>query len=190
MSAIARGEELFHKIGCVACHAPLHKSSAQPGTSAAAAVEDEDRQPVDLNLHSTPLGPKLHEKYSIAGLAQFLLDPLRVPPQRPHAAAQSHAAAGNRYRQLSIARDQGRRQSAGGVLRGELGALAGFRSIETKIGRRHDRVHPRSVGHALELCRTLRWVSYHCHRRRLHVLLALRRRQSVVFRQQTDHRPR
>ena len=83
MTASARGEELFHKVGCVACHAPRREASSQPGTSAAAAVYDEieeDRAPIKLDLASVPLSRKLHEKYSITGLAQFLLDPLAVRP--------------------------------------------------------------------------------------------------------------
>ncbi len=83
MTASARGEELFHKIGCVGCHAPRREATSQPGVSAAAAVHDEaeeDRPPIDLALASVPLSRKLHEKYSITGLAQFLLDPLAVRP--------------------------------------------------------------------------------------------------------------
>jgi mono/diheme cytochrome c family protein len=83
MSASARGEELFHKVGCVACHAPRREATSQPGTSAAAAVyveSDENRPPIDLELASVPLSRKLHEKYSITGLAQFLLVPLAVRP--------------------------------------------------------------------------------------------------------------
>jgi mono/diheme cytochrome c family protein len=83
MSATARGEELFHKIGCVACHAPRREASSQPGVSAAAAIHDEtdeDRPSIDLALASVPLSRTLHEKYSIAGLAQFLLDPLAARP--------------------------------------------------------------------------------------------------------------
>jgi cytochrome c len=83
MSAMARGEELFHKVGCVACHEPRRRASTQPGTSPAAALDDasgEDRPPIDLGTASVPLGHALHEKYSIPGLAQFLLDPLAIRP--------------------------------------------------------------------------------------------------------------
>ena len=55
-----RGEELFHKIGCVACHAPR--------TEGAAAVSN----PV-------PLGD-LSAKYTNASLLEFLSDPLKVRP--------------------------------------------------------------------------------------------------------------
>ena len=55
-----RGFQLFHSVGCVACHAPRDES----------AVE----QPLG---ESTPLG-ELHEKYNVSGLASFLEDPLAV----------------------------------------------------------------------------------------------------------------
>ncbi len=83
MTAVVRGEELFHTVGCVACHAPRRAAKQPAGTSAASATEDseaEDRPAVDLNLASVPLSTKLHEKYSITSLATFLIDPLKVRP--------------------------------------------------------------------------------------------------------------
>jgi len=57
-----RGHELFHSIGCVACHAP------------------RTAEGVELPLPgSAPLG-ELSDKYSLAGLRAFLLDPLEVRP--------------------------------------------------------------------------------------------------------------
>ncbi|MEZ5303576.1 MAG: c-type cytochrome [Verrucomicrobiales bacterium] len=55
--AAERGGELFHQVGCVACHAPEGK--ALPG--------------------SPPLH-RLAEKYSLASLTAFLEDPLAVRP--------------------------------------------------------------------------------------------------------------
>lgn len=71
-AAVARGETLFHEVGCVACHAPRR---------ALAAELDE---PIGL---SVPLG-RLEKKYSLAGLAAFLRDPLAVRPsgRMPHMA--------------------------------------------------------------------------------------------------------
>ena len=58
--AAKRGMELFHAVGCVACHAPRDESSNEK------KVED-----------SIALGD-LSDKYSIAALVEFLEDPLAV----------------------------------------------------------------------------------------------------------------
>jgi len=80
--AVAQGEELFHNSGCVACHAPriVKNAAANP------AIDDNEQPPLDLNATSIPLSRKLHEKYSLAGLVGFLLDPLAVRPsgRMPH----------------------------------------------------------------------------------------------------------
>ena len=60
--AIARGSELFHSVGCVACHAPRNPSA--------------EELPMD---DSTPLGD-LSAKYNIDGLVEFLENPLAVRP--------------------------------------------------------------------------------------------------------------
>lgn len=59
-AAVARGNELYHSVGCVACHAP----------------QNGDVDP-EL-LAQSRLFPKLEDKYSHAGLQRFLSDPLRV----------------------------------------------------------------------------------------------------------------
>jgi mono/diheme cytochrome c family protein len=59
--AIKRGEELFHSIGCVACHDPRLEKSSEPVAA------------------SIPLG-SLSQKYTLPGLTQFLQDPLAVRP--------------------------------------------------------------------------------------------------------------
>ncbi len=56
--AAQRGEELFHTIGCVACHAPRRGDNLLVGTS-------------------VPLGD-LTAKYTLDGLRSFLLDPLAI----------------------------------------------------------------------------------------------------------------
>ncbi|MEX2186338.1 MAG: PA14 domain-containing protein [Pirellulales bacterium] len=71
-AAVARGEVLFHEVGCVACHAPRR------------ALTAELDEPIGV---SVPLG-KLEAKYSIASLSAFLRDPLAVRPsgRMPHMA--------------------------------------------------------------------------------------------------------
>ena len=58
-AAVARGRLLYQRIGCVACHAP------QEGDA--------------KGMQSVPL-PNMQEKWSFAGLRQFLLDPLATRP--------------------------------------------------------------------------------------------------------------
>ena len=64
--AVKRGDVLFHKIGCAACHNP-------------------QRDGAQLLATSVPLGD-LSKKYSIPALSQFLQDPLKVRPsgRMPH----------------------------------------------------------------------------------------------------------
>lgn len=59
-SAIGKGEELFHRIGCVACHNPIKPDAEQLSTS-------------------VPLG-KAGNKYTLPGLMQFLSNPHAVRP--------------------------------------------------------------------------------------------------------------
>jgi mono/diheme cytochrome c family protein len=61
-AAVARGEILYHRIGCVACHAPQNA-------------------PAD-NLAGMPAAtlPRMSEKWSLDGLRRFLLDPLASRP--------------------------------------------------------------------------------------------------------------
>lgn len=68
----ARGSELFHSVGCVACHSPrsdFKPADAMPG----AAGEGE------FSYASVPL-PDLVEKTNLMGLADFLIDPLKHRP--------------------------------------------------------------------------------------------------------------
>ena len=58
-AAVARGESIYHRVGCVACHAPQNGSA----------------MPID----SVPL-PRLDKKWAFMGLKNFLLDPLSVRP--------------------------------------------------------------------------------------------------------------
>jgi len=56
-AAVARGETLFHRVGCVACHATLNTQDTS----------------------SVPL-PRMTEKWSFDGLRRFLIDPLNSRP--------------------------------------------------------------------------------------------------------------
>ncbi|MHC4877857.1 MAG: c-type cytochrome [Planctomycetota bacterium] len=60
--AASRGNDLFHTVGCVACHSPRDKNGVEL-----------------LNESSVALGP-IHEKYNLDGLIAFLKDPLEVRP--------------------------------------------------------------------------------------------------------------
>ncbi|MDP1559993.1 MAG: hypothetical protein Q8M16_01180 [Pirellulaceae bacterium] len=61
-SSVDSGYELFHSIGCVACHSP------------------RDKQGIEKPLaDSQPLGD-VSAKYNVAGLVEFLEDPLLVRP--------------------------------------------------------------------------------------------------------------
>lgn len=64
--AIRRGEQLFHTVGCVACHDPRREGSTGFPTS-------------------VPL-PVMESKYSVPGLTEFLKNPLSVRPsgRMPH----------------------------------------------------------------------------------------------------------
>ena len=65
--AVQRGEELYHRLGCAACH---------PARREGAAVLSS----------SIPLPANLEEKYSVPSLAAFLSNPLTVRPsaRMPH----------------------------------------------------------------------------------------------------------
>jgi len=70
---VAEGKELFHQVGCVACHAPQElpaEAAAEPG----AAAEFKT-----LAATSVALG-NLDKKFTVDDLAAFLRDPLKVRP--------------------------------------------------------------------------------------------------------------
>ncbi len=82
-SSKQRGFMLFHRVGCVACHAPdaSHKFHTQPVD----AEVDEDQQELLLlagitgRVASVPLGD-LNAKYTHLTLSSFLHDPLKGRP--------------------------------------------------------------------------------------------------------------
>ena len=67
------GRELFHEVGCVACHAPL-EPSANPEQPPPGQAEM-----ADLAKNSAPLSD-LAKKYGVNELAAFLRDPLQTRP--------------------------------------------------------------------------------------------------------------
>lgn len=64
-AAADRGQNLYHQIGCVACHSPLRRTDGQPIDQA------------ELVSGSVPLGD-LAAKYTLESLTKFLADPLAV----------------------------------------------------------------------------------------------------------------
>jgi mono/diheme cytochrome c family protein len=79
-AVMKRGGELYHKVGCVACHAPQEL----PVVSAVDFSGDTPTAPdqtglVALATNSIPLG-NLPKKYSVAALANLLRDPLKARP--------------------------------------------------------------------------------------------------------------
>lgn len=58
-AAVARGESLYHRVGCVACHAPENTTESTPMASSFARIA---------------------EKWSFEGLQRFLRDPLTTRP--------------------------------------------------------------------------------------------------------------
>ncbi|HEV7868480.1 MAG TPA: c-type cytochrome [Chthoniobacteraceae bacterium] len=70
---VKQGEQLYHRVGCVQCHAP--KILPDKIEDRSAASEELER----LQSSSVPLGP-VAEKYTVASLAAFLLDPVKIRP--------------------------------------------------------------------------------------------------------------
>jgi len=71
ISSVESGRELFHTIGCVACHVP--EAGFRP------AAENDGGTIEGLKIPSVPLG-ELAQKYTTAGLRDFLIDPLKTRP--------------------------------------------------------------------------------------------------------------
>lgn len=70
---VKEGKELYHKLGCVACHAPLEL----PAENTADEFSKTDL--TNLAAVSVPLG-NLAKKYSVGALVGFLRDPLKTRP--------------------------------------------------------------------------------------------------------------
>jgi mono/diheme cytochrome c family protein len=90
VDAVRRGEELFHQVGCAACHADQRSDDVidqlRRGISVGQAKEEdeEDAEPKAENKwtrpgFAMPLG-KLDQKYSLSSLINFLREPHTVRP--------------------------------------------------------------------------------------------------------------
>lgn len=79
---IDSGRDLFHSIGCVACHQPIDPP-AKHKIDAAQAADDDEEKPDDKLIAalqpSAPL-PPLAMKTTVTALAEFLHDPLAARP--------------------------------------------------------------------------------------------------------------
>ena len=86
--AVVRGEQLFHSVGCVACHQPNQGDVPQLATS-------------------VPLPTKMESKYTVPSLAEFLQNPLHVRPsgRMPHlnlTEAEARDVASHLLRELKV----------------------------------------------------------------------------------------
>ncbi len=75
--SVAAGEELFHTVGCVACHAPRRPPSSIGDELDPFAADTVEL--VEPAIPSVPL-PELSKKTNLESLAEFLHDPLAVRP--------------------------------------------------------------------------------------------------------------
>ncbi len=80
-SAVATGEQHFHRFGCVACHLPRKEAGPIPKASQPVPGDDDDEDAPKKVITQTvvPLGD-LAAKYTLPSLAKFLQDPLAVRP--------------------------------------------------------------------------------------------------------------
>lgn len=83
----AQGKELFHSVGCVACHGPQESASdSQKNPKHNSLVDDEDEEEAEDPARTAsqaikPLAVPLEHvatKYSVTSLSEFLFQPLRV----------------------------------------------------------------------------------------------------------------
>lgn len=70
---INEGRRLFHRVGCVACHAPQEKATEF-------GFEAEFGDVPEVKTDSIPLPKRLAEKTTVEQLANFLLDPHKTRP--------------------------------------------------------------------------------------------------------------
>lgn len=84
-SSAHRGRELYHQVGCVACHDPDPPHGFPVATAIAVGSEEDEegrvrpRLELTEQVESVPLGP-LRSKYTHDGLTRFLLDPAVLRP--------------------------------------------------------------------------------------------------------------
>ncbi|MGE3809155.1 MAG: c-type cytochrome [Gemmataceae bacterium] len=78
-SQIERGKDLYHSMGCVACHAPIEAPPKHKIDPSNPVDDDPDAKPKAVNRASIPHGD-LAMKTTVRELAQFLMDPLKTRP--------------------------------------------------------------------------------------------------------------
>jgi mono/diheme cytochrome c family protein len=79
-AAFEQGRVLFHRVGCVACHAPREPAmNLFPKTAVPTDPDAAQFVLKQLNETSVPLGD-LRREYAPSELARFLLDPLATHP--------------------------------------------------------------------------------------------------------------
>jgi len=85
----SRGKQLYHQVGCVACHAPdaeyqLSDKEADDKESDDKESDDEELEEWELERVARPVRsiphPDLQAKYSARSLTHFLFDPLATRP--------------------------------------------------------------------------------------------------------------
>jgi mono/diheme cytochrome c family protein len=79
-----QGKELFHSLGCVACHGPKEALSESQQRPKRNDEDDVDEDPILaarklIKPNAVPLG-HVGRKYSVRSLSEFLFQPLRVRP--------------------------------------------------------------------------------------------------------------
>ena len=81
LDVIKEGGTLFHRVGCVACHAPQELPVVSTVDYSGDAPKDAPNKSVltELATNSVPMG-NLAKKYSVETLAVFLRDPLKTRP--------------------------------------------------------------------------------------------------------------
>lgn len=80
-SIVKQGGELYHQVGCVACHTPQELPVISAVDYSGDAPKDAPSKSVltELATNSVPIG-NLVKKYSVETLAVFLRDPLKTRP--------------------------------------------------------------------------------------------------------------
>jgi len=81
LDVMKEGGTLFHRVGCVACHAPQELPAVSTVDYSGDAPKDAPSKSVltELATNSVPMG-NLAKKYSVETLAVFLRDPLKTRP--------------------------------------------------------------------------------------------------------------